>query len=158
MPTRPSRRYSGVVLASQMRAELDRLIQEVVAATETARPSGWAPATDVLDLGHALLIQLEVAGLQASDLKVELEGTTVRIRGRRKLAFPRGARVRFHCVERQEGEFERLVEVFEPVNIAKATATLERGLLCIELPKVEERRKRVVTLEVSEKDEQEERE
>jgi HSP20 family protein len=154
MPSRPSRRYSGVVLASHMRAELDRIIQEVLAATETASQSGWVPSADVLDLGHALRVQVDVAGVKATDLHVEIEGTTVRVRGRRRLTFPRGGRVRFHCLERQEGEFVRQVDIFEPVNVANATARLERGVLCIELPKVEERRKRMVHLEIEEREEE----
>jgi HSP20 family protein len=148
--TKPSRRYSGVVVVSQLRSELDRLIQEVLAATETSSGGGWVPATDVIDVGHALLIQVEVAGVAATDLRVEVEGSTVRVLGRRKLTFPNPGRIRFHCLERQEGSFVRQVEVFEPVNVGKARARLAHGLLTVELPKVEERRKRQVTLGIEE--------
>jgi HSP20 family protein len=150
MAAKPSRRYSGVVVVSQLRSELDRLIQEVLAATETSSRSGWSPATDVVDLGHALLVQVEVAGADPADLRVEVDGTTLRVRGRRRLTFPKPGRIRFHCLERQEGSFERQVEIFEPVNFAKATARLERGLLCVELPRVEDRRRRHVELAVEE--------
>ncbi len=150
MATRPSRRYTGVVVVSQLRSELDRLIQEVLAATETITRGGWMPATDVVDLGHALVVQVEVAGVPASDLRVEIEGTTVRIHGRRKLTFPKPGRIRFHCLERQEGSFTRQVEIFEPVNVAKARAQLAHGLLSIELPKVEDRRRRQVVLTIEE--------
>ncbi|HET9766863.1 MAG TPA: Hsp20/alpha crystallin family protein, partial [Thermoanaerobaculia bacterium] len=150
MAAKPSRRYSGVVVVSQLRSELDRLIQEVLAATETTSRGGWTPATDVVDLGHALLVQVEVAGADPADLRVEVDGTTLRVSGRRRLTFPKPGRIRFHCLERQEGSFERQVEIFEPVNFAKATARLERGLLCIELPRVEDRRRRHVELLVEE--------
>ncbi|HXT21861.1 MAG TPA: Hsp20/alpha crystallin family protein [Thermoanaerobaculia bacterium] len=153
MPAKPSRRYSGVVVVSQLRSELDRLIQEVLAATETVSRGGWTPATDVVDLGHAILVQVEVAGVGPGDLRVEIDGTTLRVTGRRRLSFPEPGRIRFHCLERQEGSFERQVEIFEPVNFAKATARLERGLLCIELPRVEDRRRRHVELVVEEADE-----
>ena len=150
MSTKPGRRYSGVVVVSQLRSELDRLIHEVLAATETTHRGGWVPATDVVDVGHALLVQVEVAGVTAADLRVEVEGTTVRVHGKRRLTFPTPGRVRFHCVERQEGSFTRQVDVFEPVNFAKASVRLERGLLTIELPKVEDRRKRQVVLTIEE--------
>ena len=152
--TKPSRRYSGVVVVSQLRTELDRLIQEVLAATETAARGGWTPATDVVDLGHALLVQVEVAGAGAADLRVEVDGTSLRIHGRRRLAFPTPGRIRFHCLERQEGSFVRQVEIFEPVNFAKATVKLERGLLCIELPRVEDRRRRHYDLAIAESSEE----
>ena len=150
MAAKPSRRYSGVVVVSQLRSELDRLIQEVLAATETTSRGGWTPATDVVDLGHALLVQVEVAGADPADLRVEIDGSTLRVRGRRRLTFPKPGRIRFHCLERQEGTFERQVEIFEPVNFAKATARIERGLLCIELPRVEDRRRRHLELLVEE--------
>ena len=153
MAARTSRRYSGVVVVSQLRSELDRLIQEVLAATETASRGGWTPATDVVDLGHTLLVQVEAAGADPADLRVEIDGTTLRVHGRRRLTFPKPGRIRFHCLERQEGSFERQVEIFEPVNFAKARARLERGLLCIELPRIEDRRRRHVELLVEEVDE-----
>ena len=153
MAAKPSRRYSGVEVVSQLRSELDRLIQEVLAATETVSRGGWTPATDVVDLGHALLVQVEVAGVAPGDLRVEIDGSTLRVHGRRRLSFPEPGRIRFHCLERQEGSFERQVEIFEPVNFAKASARLERGLLCIELPRVEDRRRRHVELVVDEVEE-----
>src|SRR6185436_18376443 len=97
-----------------------------------------------------ILVQVEVAGVGPGDLRVEIDGTTLRVSGRRRLTFPKSGRIRFHCLERQEGSFERQVEIFEPVNFAKATARLERGLLCIELPRVEDRRRRHVELLVEE--------
>ena len=149
MVTRPGRQYSGEV-ASQLRAELDRLFQEVLAASETTQRSGWTPALDVVDTGAALVVLLEVAGLAPGDLRIEVEGNVVRIKGRRRLAFPAPGRVRFHCVERQEGRFSRQVEVLEPVDFRNARAVLADGLLRLELPKIEERRKRLQLIEVVE--------
>ena len=71
----------------------------------------------------------------------------------RMLKLPDG-RIRFHCLERQEGSFVRQVDVFEPVNFTGATARLERGLLCIELPRVEDRRRRHFDLTIEEKAEE----
>ena len=148
--TRPARRYSGGEGAAQLRAELDRIFQEVLAASETVQRSGWTPALDVVDSGSALVIVLEVAGLSPGDLRIEVEGTTVRIKGRRRLTFPVPGRIRFHCLERQEGRFVRQVEVIEPVDFSAARATLADGLLRLELPKVQERRRRLQVIEVTE--------
>jgi HSP20 family protein len=148
--TKPARRYSGGEVATQLRAELDRLFQEVLAASESVQRSGWTPALDVVDTASALVIVLEVAGLGAADLRIEVEASTVRVKGRRRLTFPRAGRIRFHCLERQEGRFVREIEVLEPVDFRHARATLRDGLLRIELPKVEERRRRLQVLEIAE--------
>jgi HSP20 family protein len=147
--TRPGRRYSDEGV-SQLRAELERLVQEVLAASETTQRSGWTPALDVLDTGTSLVVQLEIAGLAPADVRIEIEGTTVRIKGRRRLTCPVPGRVRFHCLERQEGKFVRQVEVLEPVDFRNARATLTDGLLRLELPKVEERRRRLQVVDVVE--------
>jgi HSP20 family protein len=149
--TRQARRYTGGELTSQLRAELDRLFHEVLAAGETAQRSGWSPALDVLDTGASLVVLVEVAGLAPGDLRVEVEGNLVRIKGRRKLAFPGPGRIRFHCLERQEGRFVRQLELREAVDFRHATATLTDGLLRLDLPKVEERRRRPQVIEVVER-------
>lgn len=153
MTSRPGRRYAGSVVTSQLRSELDRLVQEVLAARETASRSSWTPAVDVLDCGDQLLVLLAVPGLAAADLHVEAEGNMLRIRGRRRLAFANPGRLRFHCLERQEGAFERHLEIAQPVDFQRARLRLADGLLRIELPKIEERRRRVHHLPIEESDE-----
>jgi HSP20 family molecular chaperone IbpA len=61
---------------------------------------------------------------------------------------------RFHCLERQEGRFERQLELAVPVDFRRATVSLAAGLLRIELPKVDERRRRVHSLPISEREEE----
>jgi HSP20 family protein len=148
--TRAGRRYTGAEPAPQLRAELDRLFQELLAASESAQRSGWTPALDVIDGGGALVIVVEAAGLQPADLRIEVEGTIVRIKGRRKIGFALAGPKRFHCLERPEGKFVRQVEIREPVDFRRASATLRDGLLRLELPKIEERRRRLQLVEIHE--------
>jgi HSP20 family molecular chaperone IbpA len=149
---KPGRRYAGVVASSHLRSELDRLVQEVLAARDRAGRGGWTPPIDVLDTGSALVVLVEVAGLSTADIRVEVESNQLRIKGRRRLTFPVAGRVRFHCLERQEGAFERQLEVGVPVDFRRAAVTLTSGLLRIELPKVEERRTRVQTLPITDEE------
>jgi HSP20 family protein len=146
---KPGRRYAGSLVSAHLRSELDRLVQEVLAARESSGRGGWTPPVDVLDGGDRLVVLLEVAGLAASDLHVESEGNVLRVRGRRRLRFPTSG-VRFHCLERQEGNFERQLELAVPVDFRRAAVTLAGGLLRIELPKIDERRRRVHVLPISE--------
>lgn len=155
MADRPGgRRYAGTVASTHLRSELERLVQEVLAARESAGRSGWTPPVDVLDCGDHLEVLIEVAGLGPGDLHVETESGVLRVRGRRRLAFPTKDGTRFHCLERQEGSFERQVEVNVPVDFRNAKVRLADGLLHIELPKVDERRRRVHVLTVVDGDEE----
>ena len=149
MPNRP-RRYAGTLVPTQLRGELERLFQEVLAARESAARAGWAPAVDVIETSDSVVVLLEVPGLAPEDLRVEVVDNALQIKGRRRLAFATEGRVRFHCLERQEGGFARGVEVPGPVDFRGAKAVLADGLLRIELPRVEERRRRTFSLTIEE--------
>jgi HSP20 family protein len=150
MTIRP-RRYAGTLVSAQLKGELERLFREVLAARESAARAGWTPAVDVLDLEASVVVLVEVPGLAADDLHVEVVDTSLMIKGRRRLAFAAAGRVRFHCLERQEGSFARQVDVPAPVDFRRARVTLADGLLRIELPKVEERRRRTFKLTIEER-------
>jgi HSP20 family molecular chaperone IbpA len=51
-------------------------------------------------------------------------------------------------VEREEGRFERRVELLHPVDTHRGRARTEGGLLIVEFPKVQEKRARRRTLEI----------
>ena len=153
MSQRP-RRYAGTLVSAQLKGELERLFQEVLAARESAARAGWSPPVDVLDLPEEVVVIVEVPGLAPEDLRVEVVDHTLHVKGRRRLAFGAPGRVRFHCLERQEGGFARAIEVPGPVDFRRARASLADGLLRIELPKVEERRRRTFALAIEERPEQ----
>lgn len=150
MPHRP-RRYAGTLVSAQLKGELERLFQEVLAARESAARAGWSPPVDVLELPENVVVLVEVPGLGPEDLRVEVVDHTLHVKGRRRLAFGAPGRVRFHCLERQEGGFARAIEVPGPVDFRRARASLADGLLRIELPKVEERRRRTFALTIEER-------
>jgi HSP20 family protein len=150
MPHRP-RRYAGTLVSAQLKGELERLFQEVLAARESAARAGWSPAVDVLEVPENVVVLVEVPGLGPEDLRVEVADHTLHVKGRRRLAFGAPGRVRFHCLERQEGGFARAIEVPGPVDFRRARASLADGLLRIELPKVEERRRRTFALTIEER-------
>ena len=154
MSNKPGRGYAGSIASSHLRSELDRLVQEVLAARESAGRGGWTPPVDVLDGEDTLVVLIEVAGLTPGDLHVETAGNTLLVRGKRRLTFPTTGHVRFHCIERQEGSFERQIEVGVPVDFRRATVRLADGLLRIELPKVDDRRRRVHVLPIADGEEE----
>lgn len=138
-----SRSHAGLMLFSQLRRDFDELFQEVIAAGESpGQAPTWRPATDILELEDAVLVLVEVPGLAPEDLEVQVEGTVLSVRGRRQLSFAGSEEGCFHCLERREGSFARRLEVATSVNFAAARAELRAGVLTIELPKLEDRRRR----------------
>lgn len=90
----------------------------------------------------AIVVRLALAGVRAGDLKVDVDGQVVKIRGVRKTPVVEGIR-RLHQMEIAFGPFESEVRVAIPFDRDAVTAHLENGLLEVRLP-----RRRPVTVEV----------
>ena len=80
------------------------------------------------------MVRLEMAGVRGEDLRVNLDGDLVRIRGIRRAPEARGIR-RLHQMEIAQGPFERSVRVGIAFDKEGVSAHLEDGVLEVTLPK-----------------------
>lgn len=127
---------------SRFHTELDRLFAEAMRlAGGEPRAGECQPCADVMETADEVVIVVEVPGIAPEDLDVSIEGRTVVVTGRKRPHRPEGV-VRFHRVEREEGRFERRVELFQPVNTLAGRARTEGGLLRVTFPRVQEKRLR----------------
>lgn len=125
---------------SRFHAELDRLFEEVMKlAGGEPRAGECQPCVDVMESEDEVVVVVEVPGIAPEELDVSIEGRVVVVTGRKRSRRPDGV-VRFHRVEREEGRFERQVELFQPVNMLAARALTRGGLLRIVFPRVQEKR------------------
>ena len=112
-------------------------------------PQGeWCPPVDVFEAGDALVVVVEVPGLQPDSLKVVFRDGCVVVSGERH-ACRNDSAVSFLCLERLNGRFERAIPLEGPLDVARARASLGRGLLTVTVPRLRERRgqERVVHIE-----------
>jgi len=117
-------------------ADLNDLIEvkariEALASREFA-PGPAGPRADLLDLGDAWQLRLEVPGVDQSHLELALQGDDLVVAGIRETIEP-GVRPLF--VERPAGPFQRSFRLPGPVDAAHLTANLRGGLLVVHLPK-----------------------
>jgi len=94
----------------------------------------WQPAADVFETATAIVVRLELAGVAGSDVQVTVDGDVLRIRGDRKPRVDRDAQ-RLHQMEIASGPFERAIRIGVAFDREGVVATLEDGLLRVELPK-----------------------
>jgi len=80
----------------------------------------------------ALHVVVELPGMRAEDVRVTASEGALIVSGRRERPNVPGARYR--QMEIEYGEFERRVELGEAVEVKRATATYEHGLLRVLLP------------------------
>jgi HSP20 family protein len=88
------------------------------------------------------VVRLEMAGVQAGDLKVNVDEEVLKIQGVRRTPLVEGIR-RLHQMEIAFGPFESAVRIGIPFEREGVSAHLENGLLEVRLPK-----RKPVTVEV----------
>lgn len=150
-------RYPSLHFLSRFQAELDRLFKEIADIDQRSLPAGdWLPPVDVIEVADAVVILIELPGVAAADLRLEVKGSQVLLSGSKSTdstapAEPAGTR--FHCLERSRGRFEREVQLSGAVNTHLGRARLVDGLLTVEFPKIAEQRKsaRILPIEEGEK-------
>ncbi|MEJ2666563.1 MAG: Hsp20/alpha crystallin family protein [Deinococcales bacterium] len=90
------------------------------------------PRVDLLDIGDAYQLLVEVPGVSQSSLEIALQGKAVVVAGIRE-NLPDGTGIVFS--ERPNGPFQRTVELPGDVERDSATAHLHDGVLVVNLPK-----------------------
>lgn len=95
----------------------------------------WSPAVDIAEEAKSFVIVLEVPGVKADQIKVQVDGNRLTIAGEKKAeAEEKADRVlRF---ERRYGSFFRAFLLPETVDTAGIQATAKDGVLRVTLPKV----------------------
>jgi len=116
------------------------VLQEAAQEQLPAIVGAWVPPVDVCETADAICIRIELPGVTASQIKIGLSSTKVRIYGEKKKRNPRHRIVSHLCSERSYGHFNRVVTVRWTISVKDATAELSNGMLFIDLPKIKERR------------------
>lgn len=101
-----------------------------------ARPSGklWYPAADVYQTPDGWLVKVELAGVSAEDIEIEVEGKNLYIAGTRKDNFCHKG-ISYHQMEITYSRFEKNLEFPASIEGAKLEHNYENGLLLIYLRK-----------------------
>ncbi len=93
----------------------------------------WSPPHDIYETAEAMVVVMELAGVDHEAIEVQLFDDAVVIEGERRLCP--GGQARYHAAAIRQGPFR--AEVVLPVEIdpERVNAEYDRGLLRITLPK-----------------------
>ena len=108
----------------------------------------WIPGVDVYECRGRLVVAAEVPGVPAESLRVTFRDRHLVIVGERRERRPAAAAASFHCMERPQGRFTRIVLVDVAVDIEGAEARLAGGVLTVSIPRVKDRRGREIVIPV----------
>ncbi|XP_057981752.1 17.3 kDa class I heat shock protein-like [Malania oleifera] len=97
----------------------------------------------------AHVFKADVPGLKKEEVKVEVEdGRVLQISGERNRELEDKGNT-WHRVERSSGKFMRRFRLPENAMVDKMKAAMENGVLTVTVPKVEERKADVKSIEIS---------
>jgi HSP20 family protein len=139
----------------RLRDGVGRLYAALQEATEAEVPvagASWAPPVDLCETRDEITIRVELPGVSASQIKVGLTNTHLRICGEKKKRAPRNRIISHLCSERSYGNFSRVVPLRWTINVSEATAELINGLLIVRLPKRKDRRGAEFKIQIIESD------
>jgi len=113
-----------------------------------AMTSSWLPPCDIAEDKDNLRVTLELPGVRAEDVKLNLENNLLTIRGEKRQTTDE-KNERYHRYERSYGVFERSFTLPSTVDADRIKARVEHGVLTIEIPKAEKARPREIPVAAS---------
>jgi len=116
----------------QFEQRVDRLLHTVFPHQHRARPRLWRPPTDVYETDEAVIIKVEIAGMNPEDIRIEFVDRVLTVTGVRQDV---DAKLSYHCLEIPYGEFRAEVFLGGSYAADDISAKYENGFLYITLPK-----------------------
>ncbi|MDQ3877108.1 MAG: Hsp20/alpha crystallin family protein [Actinomycetota bacterium] len=108
---------------------------------------GYNVPTDVFHVDDALVIRMELPGVDASDVEVAVQENTLLINGTRKFPFD-ADKVRFVRRGSFYGEFTQKVALGKGLNVEAINARYDNGVLELRIPYAEEVQPKKISIEV----------
>ncbi len=115
---------------------------------ESLTTSSFAPAVDVYEDEHNVTLKIEVPGIDEKDIDVRLENNTLTVHGERKIEKEEKEE-NYRRVERNYGSFTRTFTLPTTVDSEKVSATYDKGVLKIALPKKAEAKPKQIKVNVA---------
>jgi HSP20 family protein len=105
---------------------------------------GPFPPINVFQQGNDILAIIELPGVDKDNLQIQAKENTIRIAGRKVVAYPEG--VSIHRRERTFGEFDRTLSLPVQLDPDRIKAEYRDGILALFLPRSERDKPRSIKI------------
>jgi HSP20 family protein len=129
-------------------AQMNRLFSDFFGrASQEQNLTTWAPAVDIYEGEHELVVKADLPDVKPEDLDIRVENNILTIRGERK--FEKKADEKNYLrVERAYGSFARSFSLANSVNTEAIKADYRDGVLTLSIPKREEAKPKQIKVNV----------
>jgi len=134
--------------ATSLQDQINRVFNDVLERTgEESSLTAWAPAVDIYETEHELVLKADLPDIDPKDLDIRVENNILTIRGERK--FEKNVNEENYLrVERSYGSFTRSFTLANTVNSEAIKAAYENGVLTLSIPKREEAKPKQIKVNV----------
>ena len=128
-------------------SEINRLFDTLfdTANGNGTRSQRWMPAMDLVEADDHFLLKADLPGLAEEDVAIEVQDNVLTVSGERKAEHERKERG-WYRLERSFGRFSRSLTLPEGVNADGISASFDKGVLDVRIPKPEERKPRRISI------------
>ncbi len=134
-------------LQKEMNRLFDRLVPTDVGNGEKMGLS-FIPAAEITETPEAVQLKLEIPGMEAKDLNLEVTADSLTINGERKSEI-KTEEEGFTRTEFRYGKFHRVIPLPVQVDNTNVAAEYKDGILNLTLPKAEEEKNKVVKVSIN---------
>jgi HSP20 family protein len=116
---------------------LNGLFESALARTEFDAREGvdsWTPVSDAHESPEALILSLELPGLEQDQIDLRIDGDELVVEGVREMA-KQGEGDRYHRVECSYGKFSRRFHLPSAIDREAVEAVYRNGVLRVSLPR-----------------------
>jgi len=125
--------------------QLDRVFERSFSTSVRLPGRGdcFLPTIDAYQTREATIVRVDLAGVESKDIRLIVDGEYLQISGRRNTSYHHPPEHHLQ-MEIPQGNFARVIRLPAPYDAERVTASLESGILTIELPHREVIKRRIL--------------
>jgi HSP20 family protein len=136
--------------SATLQDQINRLFNDAFERTTSSEESNltaWAPAVDIYENEHELVVKADLPDVDSKDLDIRVENNILTIRGERRFE-KKVNEDQYLRVERAYGSFSRSFSLANTVNADGIKADYQNGVLTLSVPKREEAKPKQIKVTV----------
>ena len=132
--------------------QMNRLLEQITPSSDTGEIISdrltFVPPAELDENSDEVMLRMEIPGIDPQDLDVKVAADTVSISGERKSEIKDEEKRGMRRSEFRYGRFQRVIPLPSRIQNDKVHADFKNGVLCLTMPKAEEEKTRVVTVQL----------
>lgn len=133
---------------NRLKKDMDRMFERMLGEFQPACSPGknWKqPSYDLIETDNELILRAEIPGIDPGQLEIDITDNILTIEG--EIKQERSCTdENYHRLERRYGSFSRSINIPCPIILSKVSASYEKGVLKVVMPKYSGEEKRGLKL------------